>query len=113
MTTLRLGLVLACCWISAAVPCGAADRSKEVQSPPPPPWITRLFAGLEQAPANRLVIKDISQVSGLTPPAFKVVAELKYRDPDGKEKTGRAKLYLPSSVRDGKTRLPLYHAAGY
>jgi hypothetical protein len=89
------------------------DDGSAFEPPAPPAWVEELFAGLKQAPANRLVVKDVSPVPGLTPPAFKVVAEFRHLDAQGKEKTGRAKLFLPNAVRDGKTRVPLYHAAGY
>jgi hypothetical protein len=125
----RFGLILACCWIAAAVPCRAAALPREVtlhlatavkkddgsaiKPPAPPAWVKDLFAGLKKAPANRLIVKEVSRVEGINPPAFKVVAEFKHLDTQGKEKTARAKLFLPAAVREGKARVPLYHAAGY
>ncbi len=36
-----------------------------------------------------------------------------FLDTEGHEQTARAKLFLPSSVHDGTTRIPLFFAAGY
>jgi hypothetical protein len=89
------------------------DDGSAFKPAPPPAWIKDLFAGLKKVPANRLVVKDVSRVEGVYPPAFKIIAEFTHLDAQGKEKTARAKLFLPGAVWQGKAGVPLYHAAGY
>ncbi len=78
-----------------------------------PAWVADLFKEFKTPPANRLRLQDSVQVAAGPQPVVKALVEYKFRDPQGKETIGKAKLYLPGSVRQGKQRLPLYYSAGY
>ena len=46
-------------------------------------------------------------------PIAKALVEYTYLDTQGQETVGKAKVYLPTSAQDGKTKVPLYYSAGY
>ena len=75
-----------------------------------PAWAEKYVKDLK----NRLRVADSAWVPGIPRPVAKVNVTFTYRDPQGKDKEGKAALYLPAAVRDDpKARLPLYFAAGY
>jgi hypothetical protein len=77
-------------------------------------WAEKVIKDLKAAPANRLRVADSALVPGIPRPAAKVNVTFTYRDPKGKDKEGKAAIYLPDAVRDDpKARLPLFFAAGY
>lgn len=79
-----------------------------------PAWAEWYIKDLKAAPANRLRVADSAWVPGIPRPVAKVNVTFTYRDPRGKDKEGKAAVYLPNAVRDGvKANLPLYFAAGY
>jgi hypothetical protein len=75
-----------------------------------PAWAETYVKGLE----TRLRVADSAWVPGIPRPVARVNVTFTYHDPQGKDKEGKAALYLPAAVRDDpKARLPLYFAAGY
>ena len=78
-----------------------------------PAWIDALLQDLPGPVANRLRLTDSALVSGTTEPLAKALVEYTYLDTQGRETLGKAKIYFPLSVQDGKTRAPLYYSAGY
>jgi len=76
-----------------------------------PGWVETLFKSFSPGPAKRLKVIDSVYLPGQA--IVRVSAEFVYLDPQGKEKTAKAKIYLPESARDGKTKFPLYFNAGY
>jgi hypothetical protein len=79
-----------------------------------PAWAERYIKDLKAAPANRLRVADSASVPGIPRPVAKLNVTFAYRDPHGKQKEGKAAVYLPNAVRDdAKAKLPLFFAAGY
>ncbi len=77
-----------------------------------PSWVKPLFEGLKSSPASRLHFVDAPLTPGST--SSKALLSFTYRDEHGAEKEGKAKLYLPESVRtDPKAKRPLFFASGY
>ncbi|HJZ94305.1 MAG TPA: sugar-binding protein, partial [Gemmataceae bacterium] len=78
-----------------------------------PAWVADLFKILKP-PANRLKLTESSLVSVWPRPVVKGLVSFTYRAPEGKEKEGKAAIYLPGTIRDDpKVRIPLYFNAGY
>ena len=77
-----------------------------------PQWVRKLFDSFQSVPTNRLRLVESSLLPNQGQQVAKVLVEYTFRDPLGKETTGKAKLYLPTTVQQGTTKLPLFYAAG-
>ncbi len=78
-----------------------------------PAWIETVWQHLPGPVANRLQLIDSAPTAGTSEPVAKALLEYTYLDTQGHETLGKAKIYLPSVVQDGKTQVPLYYSAGY
>ncbi len=78
-----------------------------------PEWVETLLQNLPTTVASRVRLTDSALVSQAPVPVARALIDYTYLDTDGREQTAKAKLYLPSSVHDGTTRIPLFFAAGY
>ncbi len=78
-----------------------------------PAWIRAALEHLTGPVATRLQVTDTTFVPGVAEPMGKALIQYNYLDTQGKETIGKAKVYLPPAVRDGKKRVPLYYSAGY
>jgi hypothetical protein len=79
-----------------------------------PPWVEALFKTFNKGPTNRLKFTGGALVPDLKQPAGKALVSFNYRDPEGKEKEGKATIYVPLPIRDNpKAKVPLYFSAGY
>ncbi len=78
-----------------------------------PEWVRKIFERYQSAPSNRLRVVESSLLPALGGPVAKVLVEYTYRNPLGKEVTGKAKLYLPTNGQQVADHLPLYYSAGY
>lgn len=79
-----------------------------------PPWVEALFKTFVKGPANRLRFKSAALVADITNPAAKAIVSFTYRDHEGKDKEGKASIYVPIPIRDNaKAKFPLYFSAGY
>jgi hypothetical protein len=79
-----------------------------------PPWVEALFKTFTKSPTNRLKFTSAALVPDLLRPAAKALVSFNYRDPEGKEKEGKATIYVPLPIRDNpKAKVPLYFSAGY
>jgi hypothetical protein len=78
-----------------------------------PAWVRALFDSFQTAPTNRLRLVESSLLPNQGQQVAKVLVEYTFRDPLGKETTGKAKLYLPTTIQAEVTKLPLFYAAGY
>ena len=78
-----------------------------------PAWVESLWQSLPAALAARLRLTESAVVSQAPGPVAKACFDYTFLDTEGREQTASAKLFVPASVRDGTTRLPLFYAAGY
>jgi hypothetical protein len=79
-----------------------------------PAWMKALAGRLKSVNPSRLRVISETLIPGSSPATAKVVVSFTYRDPQGKEKEAKAKIYLPESIHaQGNTRHPLFFAAGY
>lgn len=78
-----------------------------------PAWVETLLSNMAGAAGPRLRLVFSTLVSGKPQPVARALVEYTYLDTAGREKVGKAKLYLPETVQDGTTRFPLFYAAGY
>jgi hypothetical protein len=100
----------------AALLCLALVRQPAAQEPAAPEWLSRLFphTGQPDRLEHRLRRIEARQAEVNGRALGVVTVELTYRGLDGREETGRARIYLPASVRlNPSRRLPLLHGAGY
>jgi hypothetical protein len=92
----------------------AADvKDDDSQALNGPAWVKTLLSELSSAAGSRLRFIESTLVSGTPQPIAKALVEYTYLDTEGREKVGKAKLYLPETVQDSATRYPLFYAAGY
>ena len=75
-----------------------------------PEWVETLLQSLPAAVASRVRLTDSALVSQAPDPVAKALIDYTFLDTEGREQTAKAKLYLPASVRDGTTRIPLYYS---
>jgi hypothetical protein len=86
------------------------DGGKAFQSPA---WVQAVAAQIGKTSAMGLRATGDAWVPG-SPPAAKVLVSFTYRDPAGREKEAKAKVFVPESAKAGSTaRRPLFFAAGY
>jgi hypothetical protein len=79
-----------------------------------PAWVKALAERLKSVNPSRLRVISETLIPGSSPPTAKVLVSFTYRDPQGKEKEAKAKIFLPESTHaQGSTRHPLFFAAGY
>jgi cellulose/xylan binding protein with CBM9 domain/acetyl xylan esterase AXE1 len=79
-----------------------------------PAWVRKLFDSFQSVPTNRLRLVESSLLPNQGQQAAKALVEYTFKDPLGKEATGRAKLYLPATtVQPEAEKQPLFYAAGY
>ena len=79
-------------------------------------WLTALFPDPAQADhvGRRLRASETSEVKIPGGVGGVVSVELTYLDSDGREQTGRARIFVPPALRtDPHQRVPLIHNAGY
>jgi hypothetical protein len=83
---------------------------------PAPTWLAALFphTGARDRLASRLRRLDATEFQVGAQTAGSVIVELKYPGLDGRDEMGKARIFLPPSLRaESKVRVPLVHAAGY
>jgi hypothetical protein len=78
-----------------------------------PAWVEKLFQSLRAPLANRLGLTESALIPAQPQSVAKALVEFTYRDPQGKEATGKAKLFLPADVEKEGTKFGLYLGAGY
>ncbi|MBC8117804.1 MAG: acetylxylan esterase, partial [Candidatus Saccharimonas sp.] len=79
-----------------------------------PAWVRTLFDSFKSVPTNRLKFIESTLVPNQGQQVAKVLVEYSFRDPLGKETTGLAKMYLPTTTAEpGAEKQPLFYAAGY
>ena len=79
-----------------------------------PQWVRKLFDSFQTVPTNRLRLVESTLLPHQGQQLAKVLVEYSFRDPLGKEATGRAKMYLPTeTVEPGVEKQPLFYGAGY
>ena len=88
----------------------ADDGSRTFEGPA---WVEAILKNATGDATARLQLVESTFLSGTSPIVAKALVEYTFLDTEGREKIGKAKLYLPAAVQDGKTRFPLFHAAGY
>lgn len=88
-----------------------------VEAPAPAPdWLAKLFPNTDKTDRleNRLRRLDASELDVNGRVAGSVTVELKYPGLDGKDETGKARIFLPPAVKEDPTRrVSLVHVAGY
>ncbi len=78
-----------------------------------PVWVRKLFESFRSVPASRLRLVETTRMPSTRQPVIKALVEFTYRDPRGKETTGKGKLFFPETVQEPATSRPLYFGAGY
>ena len=78
-----------------------------------PEWVTKLFDPIESPSVSRLKFVESAGLTSPNGPVIKVLVEYSYRDAQGNDAVGKAKIFVPDSPDFVSQPRPLYYSAGY